>query len=83
MHQITFIVQVLQSHQHLFSDHFDECLRYTLLLVPLDERQQVFAQWLEDDTNVGSLGAFMAEAIEEGDYVLSARMCRGERGYTR
>ncbi len=74
MHDTTAPMHVIQTQQHLLRNLLHQPHRHTFTLMPLDQPEQVLPQDLEDHANMGPIGTFMPEMVEEGDDVRSTRM---------
>lgn len=72
----TFPMQVVQAQQNLFGDLLDESHRNPPMIPFLDQAQQVFAQDLENHTDVCPVGPFMFEGVEEANDMFSAGVVR-------
>jgi hypothetical protein len=59
MDQVAFVMEVLETEQHLFCDDSDKSTWYTFLLMSLYKRQEVLAKWFKDDANMGCFGALV------------------------
>ena len=69
MSKVTLLVQILQTKEDLAGNGLNETSRDTLSPVLLDEREEVFAEWLEDDADVGVEWRLMGKRVETRDYV--------------
>ena len=67
MYDTTASVHVIETEENLFCDLFDEGHRDTFVLMALDEAEEVFTEDLEDHADVGAVGPFVSEVVEEGD----------------
>jgi hypothetical protein len=81
--KVTFIMKVLEAQKDLLGDNLDKYPWHSLLLIPLYECEEVFAERFKHNTNVRCFRALVRERIEEGNDMRSARVCWGEGGYTR
>ena len=70
----TLAVQIVQAKQDLLGDLLHEGDGDAPVVPALDQAQQVLAQHLEDHADVGAIGAFVFEGVEEGHDVLAARV---------
>jgi len=69
MYQVTLVVQVLQPKKNLPGDRLDKSNRHTLLFVPFDKGQQIFAERFENDADMSFLGTIVVKRVEKRDNV--------------
>lgn len=75
-------MHVVEAQKDLLCNLFDEVHGDTLVLMSLDQAEQILAQDLENHADVGAIGSFVPEVIQELDYVGFAWMCvRGRWGW--
>ena len=74
-------MHVIKSQKHLLCDLLDKMRRNALSLVAFDESQQILAEDLKDHANVGTVGPFMAEVVEERNNMGSTGMRLCGRGW--
>ena len=67
-------MHIVEAKEDLFSNLPDEVQRDTLVLMPSNEAKQIFAQHLENHTNVRPVRATMPEMIKEADNMSPSRM---------
>ena len=60
-------VHIIEAQQNLLRNLLADVHGYTLVLMSLDQTEQVFSEDFEDHANVGAVGTFVSEMIEEGD----------------
>jgi hypothetical protein len=81
--KVAFVVEVLEAKKDLFCDDLDNCARHPFLLVPLQERKEIFTERFENDADMRCFEALVRERIKEGNDMRSARMCGRNGGYAR
>lgn len=62
-------VHIIETQQNLLCNLLTDAHGHTLVLMPLDKTEKVLSEHLKNHANVGAVGAFMPEVIEEGDDV--------------
>ena len=62
-------VHIIETQQNLLCNLLADAHGHTLVLMPLDKTEKVLSEHLKNHANVGAVGAFMPEVIEEGDDV--------------
>ena len=67
MHKVTFFMKILQAEKNLPGDALYDARGNTLPAVFLDEGEDVCAEGLKGDTDMGGRGDGVGERIEEGD----------------
>ena len=58
-------MHVIQPQQNLLRNLLHEMHRYSLILVPFDETEEILAQHLKDHAHVDAIWAFVLEVIEK------------------
>jgi hypothetical protein len=81
VHEVAFVVEVLQAEEDLLGNAFDDARRNAFPTVLLDEREKIRTEGLKGDAYVGGGGDGVGERIEKGDYVSSPGVRRGCVGY--
>ena len=81
MHEVTFLVKILQAEENLPGDTLDDARRNALPAVFLDEREEVCAERLKSDAYVGSGGDRVGEGIDKGDNMRPSGVRGGCVGY--
>ena len=69
MDDTTTPMHIVESQQNLLRDLLADVHGHSLVLMPLDKTEKVLSEHLKNHANVGAVGAFMPEVIEEGDDV--------------
>lgn len=70
----TTAMHIVEAKENLFSNLLDEVHRHALVLMPSNKAKQVFAQHLENHTNVRAVRATMPEMVKEADDMSPSRM---------
>lgn len=76
VNQIALFMQVLETKENLFGDNLDQSHWDPGLVIPFDEGEKVFSEWLKNDADMDVLGCAMMERIEERNDVLVTRVGR-------
>ena len=58
-------MHVVESEEDLLGDLLDEVHGNALVLVSLNEAEQVLAEDFEDHADMGAVGSFVSEMVEE------------------
>ena len=76
----TTTVHIIKAKKDLLCDLANEMLGDALSLMTLDQAEEVFSENFENHAYMGTMGAFMAKVVEEGDDMGSARVGLRGRG---
>lgn len=58
-------VHIIEAQQNLLRNLLADGHGYTLVLMPLDQTKKIFSKDLKDHTDVGAVGSFVPEMIQE------------------
>lgn len=65
MDDTTTPMHIIQPEQNLLCYLLDQMHGNTLILMPLDQSEQIFAKHLENHADVSTVRAFVAEMVQE------------------
>jgi hypothetical protein len=74
VHEITLLVEILQTQKNLLRYHLHKSAGNPLLLVSLDQGEEVLTKGFKYNAYMRRFGTLMAERVEEGDNVRTPRM---------
>lgn len=74
MYDTAASVHVIETEENLFRDLFDEGHGDAFVLMALDEAEEVFTKDLKNHADVGAVGPFVSEVVEERDDMGAARV---------